>query len=69
MWETKMISEARARANAKYDQKTYSKISAKVRKDSGLKEQAESYADSLNMSLSQLIIKSLQYVIDNKIKL
>lgn len=69
MWETKMLSESRARANAKYDAKTYDKITAKVRKDSGLKAKAEAYADSLDISLSQLILKSLQYVIENKIKL
>lgn len=64
-----MISEARARANAKYDKKTYSMITAKVRKDSGLKEKAEAYADSQDITLSQLIIKSLEYIINHNIKL
>ena len=69
MWETKMISEAKARADAKYHAKTYTYIGTKVRKDSGLKEKYQDYADSLNIGMSELIVKALNYVINNKIKL
>lgn len=69
MGDYNMISEAKARADAKYQKKTFDIINAKVRKDTGDKQKFTDYADSLDMSLSQLIIKALHYVVDNKIKL
>ena len=68
MGEFNMVSEAKARANAKYDKKTYDTIGARVRKDAGAKARYQDYADSLNITLSELIVKSLEYVIENKIK-
>ena len=69
MWETKMVSEAKRAANARYDKKTYTTIGLRLRKDSGLKEKYRDYADSLNIGMSEMIIKALNYVIDNNIKL
>lgn len=68
MWETKMVSEAKRASNARYDKKTYTTIGCRVRKDSGLKEKFQDYADSLDIGMSEFIVKSLEYIINNKIK-
>ena len=68
MGDYTMVSEAKARANAKNDKKTYTTIGARVRKDSGLKEKYLEYADSIDMQMSEFIIRSLNYIIDHQIK-
>ena len=63
-----MISEAKARADAKYHKKTYDTVSLKVRKDSGYKQKFQDYADSLDLSLSDFATRAINYIIDNNIK-
>ena len=62
-----MTSDAHLRAIAKYQKKTYDMVSVKLRKELGYKEKFTEYADSLDISLSELIVRSLNYVVDHKI--
>ncbi len=68
MSEYSMTTEAQARATEKYRKKTYDTISVKVRKDSNNKQKYQDYADKLDITLSELILKSLDYVIDHNIR-
>lgn len=63
-----MISEAKARADAKYAKKTYDIVTVKIRKDTGNKAKFQDYADSLDISLSELINRSLNYIVEHNIK-
>lgn len=64
-----MVSEAQARATAKYQKKTYDRVDIKLRKDSGAKQKYQDYADSLDLPLAVFIVKALDYVVDHNIKL
>jgi predicted HicB family RNase H-like nuclease len=56
-----MRSEAQKRADAKYDAKTYDRITYKVRKEQ--KRQLAEYAASRGMSVSAVIAQALrQYI-------
>lgn len=68
MGEHSMATEAQIRAIDKYQRKTYDRIVVKVRKENQFKEKFTDYADSLDLSLSEFIIRSLNYVIDHNIK-
>lgn len=59
------ISEARYKANRRYNEKTYETINTTVKK--GERERIKKYAESKEMSVNSLICKSLAYCIENNI--
>lgn len=60
-------SAARIRANNKYNRAHYKKISADLKPDEV--EFIKTYAKDHNISIAQLILKSVQYIADNNIEL
>lgn len=64
-----MVTEAQARATMKYQKKTYDRFTVRIRKDSGLKDIYQDYADSLDMTVSTFAVKAMSYIVEHKIKL
>ncbi len=59
------ISEARYRANKKYNEKTYERLAIDVKK--GERERLKAYADSQGMSLNNFVCSCLSYCIEQGI--
>lgn len=67
MENQKKSSTAQIRAVNKYNKKTYSNISIRIKPDDA--EFIDSYAKRINISKAQLIVKAIRYVADNNITL
>ena len=63
----KKNSDAKIRANAKYSQSHYKNISIKVKPENA--EKIRNIAEKYNISIAQLIIKSIDYIANNDIVL
>lgn len=59
------ISEARYRANKKYNEKTYERLAIDVKK--GERDRLKAYADSQGMSLNNFVCSCLSYCINHSI--
>ena len=59
------VSEARKRANAKYNAKTYDDMKIHVKK--GERDRLKAYADSQGMSLNNFVCSCLSYCISQGI--
>lgn len=61
------LSEARKRANAKYNAKAYEQLN--IRLKTGERTSLQNYVDKSNMSLNNFVTSCIAYCIDNNINL
>jgi hypothetical protein len=61
------MTEARIKANAKYNAKTYKQLNAHIKIEEY--ERIEKYCNETGISKAQLILKSIKYCIENNIDL
>lgn len=59
------ISEARTRANRKYDAKTYDNVSIHIRKDTCLLERFDCYCKKVNLSRRAAIEEAMEEYLAN----
>lgn len=62
-----MISDAQMRATKKYEEKNYTKIMIRVRKDSGLMEEVKEYCQKYDISQNSAFVNALEYCIKHDI--
>ncbi len=67
MDNNKKNSEAKIRANAKYNKKAYKNIAIRVKPETA--EKIKGYADLKKHSVASFIVKACDYIIDNDIDL
>ena len=63
------VSQAKIKANRRYDQKTYERIGILVKKKDNKRDEWKAEAEKRGMSLSGFLYGCVEYVIKNKIKI